>query len=472
MRILFAGGQNQICLDALVHVGAKNILGSYYYFRKMSDSKTGELLSKMKENGMFTMIDSGAHTYFSFHGESLFHRKHIAASNKGVKSKGDSYVEPEVYVKEYTDWLVKWKDYFDVYVELDVGTIVGTEPVYEWRKMMLDRGLCPIPVMHFQYSEQKLGENAPIGEKLAYIKELWNEWLDEWPYLGVGGNWLIENYMDIICKPADAKKKKVHGFAMTRSDIIRKLTFYSVDSTSWMTGTTFGITFVLTGDKFKVYGPEDKSIRREYKAHCEKYNIDHNKLMADDDFTVNAFNASMWLEYQAVVDQAHRNDAIVKATGEAPEITLVAKPVERAVVQENQIGRWCNNCYIADRCPFFEQDATCSVFSAPVLNTGMDMARILKNLVSKAAERLEFAMASEMAKGGMLNPDVSKEIQGFVKLCERVKALSEEKAKVSITAEGPKGVGIIQKMFGGYGKGGVSKPSERLADDDGIVDLS
>jgi len=461
MRICFAGAEKERSMDELLSVGAENLLCSYFYFRKMSDSKATTILEKAKEAGAFVMLDSGAHTYFSFHGKSLFHRKHIAGSSV-AKEKPKGYVEPEVYILEYISWLKKFGHYFDVYVELDIDSIVGVEKIEEWRALMEEEGLTPMPVYHTSY-EGYYGYDSPM-EQLTTRKREWTKLVEKYEYIGIQGGMEKSEYIEML-QISDKAGRKVHGFAMTNKDVFRNLTFYSVDSTSWMMGAQYGVTYVFSGDELKTKDPDHKSVRANYEDWCEKHSIDYAALMDDSSGAVNQFNASMWVEYQnLVITPMHRNDASVIAAGERKEIKAVQRPEVRGKDQTAEFGYHCNTCYIADKCPFYKKDSTCSIpFKKAALKAQGEHAgkfsieKALNAVVEQTYERLQFALVAEKAKGGLVNPDISKEIDRFVHVCQKVREILNPQDSIEIKA---KGNGIISQLFGGYGKGGGTKPSE------------
>lgn len=483
MRVLLAGAQATGHFRDLLHVaknydGQLQLLMSYYYLRKMKKGKLEELLNKLRDVGAWCFLDSGAHTYFTYHDESLFHRKHIGSTAQGAREKDAGYVDPEHYVEEYTEWLTRYGDYFEAYAELDIGGIdaVGLGRVIEWRQMMLDRGLSRdklVPVVHFTWDkyyaalEGKDPAKVSPGWRNSMFERVIQDLIDEgYTYIGFEGGWQTAEYEPLL-KLCGRQNVRTHGFAMTRLDVFRDLSFYSVDSTSWLSGQQYGSTFIIEGEKMTVKDKKRKAEARNSPwvvEMCEKYEIDHAKLMEDDPYEVNRINAVAWCEFQHNMTWHHRNDPIVIARGEGPKVEAANMPAVREVNNSAVIGRVCDTCYIADKCPYMKPGSTCSVpFGKDITGGAPTIQTMVQNLIVKAYERLEFALGYETARGGLLDPNVSKEIGNFITLLERMKKLGQDDSEsVTIVARGRQGTGVISQLFGGYGRQGAASPAAQV----------
>lgn len=220
MRIILASSPNKITVACLKAGKPDNLLFSYYYMKRMNDEVTEEMFSYFKKDGVFIMIDSGAHSFFSEEGLSIAH-------SKKVKKKETNYEE---YAKEYMIWLKKFAKYIDVAVELDIDALIGYPRVLHIRKMLESSGVKIAPVWH-----------TSLGDKE------WSVMCDTYDYIGIGlGD--VQKSQSILSigffadkmKEAVAKKVKVHAFGMIKPNYIMNLPFYSVDSSSWSMGARYG----------------------------------------------------------------------------------------------------------------------------------------------------------------------------------------------------------------------------------------
>jgi hypothetical protein len=205
MIIYFAGGENSQWIRAIYEGGGRSALFSYYHLSLDGSRKDREIRradGKMKN----IFIDSGAFSAFT----------------KNV----------QIDIQEYCDYLIRNREKIALYANLDV--------IGDWRgslknlRTMEDRGLKPLPVFH-------------TGEPWSVLTDLVNEY----DYIALGGmvplsrqEGALTRFLD-NCFSRIGPGKKVHGFGMTQADNLKRYPFYSVDSTSWLSGTKHGIIFTF-----------------------------------------------------------------------------------------------------------------------------------------------------------------------------------------------------------------------------------
>ena len=146
-------------------------------------------------------------------------RLFVDSGAPSVQSKGVT-----VSLKEYAAWSRKWAHLIGHTANLDV--IGDAEGTFANQKALEALGMKPIPVYH-------------AGEPWEYLER----YLESYPYIALGGMmkdaarlkpWLVR------CFRLAEGKAVYHGFGMTRWAIIRDFPFYSVDSSSWMSGYRYG----------------------------------------------------------------------------------------------------------------------------------------------------------------------------------------------------------------------------------------
>lgn len=194
---------------------------SYYYMRGKPEPAT---LFENRKHTKCIIIDSGAHTFFSENSEAGLT---VSVHTKKTKTKES----PEEYFENYLLWAKKYYDYYDYFVELDIGELVGQDVVMQWRERLKQHGIFDkcITVMHpkvVTYDEylKMLDESESKYVALEGLRA----GQAQIPY----GKYLI---------PAYKKGVKVHGFALTNKKIIDKYPFFSVDSSSWKAGLQYGV---------------------------------------------------------------------------------------------------------------------------------------------------------------------------------------------------------------------------------------
>lgn len=193
------------------------------------------------------LLDSGAFSYMS-----------------GAKCSKESLL---LYLDRYIAFINKYD--IKYFFELDVDTIFGIEFVEMMRKKLEEgTGKKCIPVWH-------------KGRGIEY----WKWMVDNYKYIAIGGlvfhvkkkEWpLIKRMVDY----AYEKGVKVHGLGFTKTKILDKYKFYSVDSSSWLSSASRGQMLNVFNGTCIVNKSIDKG---GYKASIKN---------------MTEFNFKEWLKYQ------------------------------------------------------------------------------------------------------------------------------------------------------------------------------
>lgn len=220
------------------------ILESFFY----EDEQKAQYIKNAKD----FLLDSGAFTF-------------MQSSKRAVNW--------EEYLERYIAFVNKYniKNFF----ELDIDTITGYEYVKDLRiKLEKGTGKQCMPVFH----------------KIRGIAE-WERMCQEYPYVAIGTIYEYNNRPDILMyllKVAQKYKTKVHGLGFTRLNLLPKIPFYSVDSTSWCCGNRFGYV-----DKFNGMTIEKIQKPKGTRLKSAEYSIQNNFVE--------------WVKYQKYMDLKYRN---------------------------------------------------------------------------------------------------------------------------------------------------------------------
>lgn len=224
MKIYFAGTASYPELTQRFDI--PYILESFYYFRDWQK----EYIKTRKE----FLLDSGAFTFMQ---------------NTSKK------IEWEDYIDKYANFIIinNIKNYF----ELDIDNVVGYTKVMQLRKRLenITNTQC-IPVWH----------------KSRGIKE-YERLCNEYPYVAIGGivsgEIRPEHYPAFIpmIKKAHDLGTKVHGLGFTRTSLLPKYHFDSVDSTSWTSGCRFGSLVKYRDGRLYTYGKQQGKRAKTEMVH-------------------------------------------------------------------------------------------------------------------------------------------------------------------------------------------------------------
>ncbi len=167
-------------------------------------------------------LDSGAF--------SLYNSK-FAVSKKGMESDKDladydyyTTSEFQQYVEDYIEYVTQHLDEIDMHVAVDI--IYNAKASWEVQQYMETCGLLPVPVFHY-------------GEDWKYLER----YLDNYEYVGVGGlgqRTSVQSYITFgdeifkrVCDENGRPRNKMHGFAMTSVQLMKRYPWYSCDSSTW-----------------------------------------------------------------------------------------------------------------------------------------------------------------------------------------------------------------------------------------------
>ena len=233
MRIYFAAYETQKSSYKIELPTDSNLFLTYFYEKKCNEELP--MLKPKGHTGIVT-IDSGAHSFFEQMGVSVTGKK----SKKGKKAQQD----PEVYFAAYVEWIKKWYDYIDYFVELDLQEVVGQKRVNEWREILYEQGVYAkcITVHHSCNTDEEFDQLLETS--------LSN-------YIGIEGirpGQKMLPYNKYLKQAYDAKIK-VHGFAFTRADLLYDYPFYSVDSSSWCTVVRYGVFQIFNAGRMLSVAP-------------------------------------------------------------------------------------------------------------------------------------------------------------------------------------------------------------------------
>lgn len=243
----------------------KTVLMSYHYLQDKPSGFLGKRLSKyettdhvtkdgdtIKKSKVKVFIDSGAHTFFQKFDE--------------YKKMDDKFWDD--YLTKYTNWVRENKEYIFACANLDIDAIVGTDKVDEWN------------AKYFQPLEDE-------GVQVCYIWHTerghsgWEDYCKKHSYIGLtmeNDTLTIQQLMRLI----NVSKKyntRVHGMALTRMEVLVRVPFFSVDSTTWLVGQQYGELNWFNGRKMQRLSKIEWQRQYKTKLLKEPFNADWEKLM-------------------------------------------------------------------------------------------------------------------------------------------------------------------------------------------------
>lgn len=278
---------------------------------------------------------------------------------------------------------------------------------------------------------------------------------------------------------------KLHGVAMTQMASMKRVRWDSVGSTSWLSPSQYGDTFVWTGKELKRYPKSYKDeSRKRHRTLFTSNGFDAEKIANDDVSEVLRLSVWSWTQF---VDDINRHgvtpldDSAVSANVEDPgqevdmagnfggngELVPSSRPrvllpvlsvndvfVEKDGKPEQQTGlgtsnlMQCSSCFLAKKCPQFRPGEEC-VFDIPVMvKTRTQVTALRKAILAMQAQRVMTMRMMEQVEGGYADPNLSAEVRILWKMMQDDEAADKAGFTLEIKASGDGNAGFMSRMFG------------------------
>lgn len=286
----------------------------------------------------------------------------------------------------------------------------------------------------------------------------------------------------------------LHGLAMTKPDIMQAVNWTSVSSTSWTTPQRYGDTIVWSHGQLKRY-PKSMKLQGRKKERQVIINagFDYDKIQADDPKELLRLSLWSWTQLEnkinkkttgvtqsmnsrdeefsendyddvgTVAERPQKRVPTARARN-ADEKTIVPflhytvntdkdpktnADVERSMVHvRSDSMRICDTCFLAPKCPMFEENATCA-YDIPIqVETQEQMKSLMNALVSMQTQRVVFAKMAEDLEGSGIDPILSAEMDRLGKLIEKKHNIEQEGFSLTVTAKQQGKFNSVGTLFG------------------------
>lgn len=297
----------------------------------------------------------------------------------------------------------------------------------------------------------------------------------------------------------------------SKPDVIERVGWEAVIVVSWSSAVRYGETQVWDGHALHRYPAQQKdSVRKRHRADIQRLGVDYDAVINDEVNAVAHLAIQSWRAWETknfggydlmnvddeeeftldndnsiimipggsdnppsaaprvpniVTDPPKRRHAnektllpimgienitsmgtqTVDAQGESIEIDPEQVPVLR--YNANPL-RQCNHCYLASRCPQFEENSDCA-FSLPIeIRTKDQLQSAMRALVEMQVGRVMFARFAEELEGQGLDSSLSGEIDRLFSLVERFKNINDNRDLVRFEVEARGSSGVLSRLFG------------------------
>lgn len=452
MEIYYGGCEQPGWRALLADNGVQTMALSWYGLRRRRKNLQGFLIRNEFPEGSRVYLDSGAYSL----------------------NKNQDVTRDEAYAlyHEYMDFVdaniadIEFASEFDAQI-LGQDLLVDIRRNY-WEHLDQERWM---PVWHSETGKTTLRSLASEYERVGILQ----------------ADGTTTEVLPLIRTLASGSR--FHGVSMTKMDAMKELPLTSVSSTSWLSPTQYGDTFIWDGQELHRY-PRDYKHRRETHRHWLQENgFDTVKIEADDSNELLRLSVWSWQKFAESIQPRNArivttnvldpfsNFAETDPTGVAisvpetgngvvalrsekiplPTLSTVVEntynpdgtETQRRMMRSSGVQLLqCNTCHINDVCPAMIPGNECA-YEIPVeIRTTTQLAALQDTLIELQTKRVLRGTFFEEAQGGSIDKNTSAEYDRLSRMIASKIDSTKESVSIKIEATGGARAGMISNIFG------------------------
>jgi hypothetical protein len=263
--LYFAGTEQKMWRTRLDELGVEHVSLSWIGMRRRGQRQLSTPLDELYPPNQKIYLDSGAYTL----------NKEDAETTKA---------EAEDLGRQYYTYVLANLDRIEFASEFDAMVLGrdGISALWDWAEVPGDKLM---PIWHSEWGIQHLNDMAGEFSRVGILQD------------DTAGD--ITQQLRRV-----GRDTMLHGVAMTRMEAMRAIPWTSVGSTSWLSPTQFGDTFVWTGRELKRYPKRMKDqARKRHRTWLTRQGFDIDKIDADDNAELLRLSVWSWQNYAASLNK-------------------------------------------------------------------------------------------------------------------------------------------------------------------------
>jgi hypothetical protein len=277
-----------------------------------------------------------------------------------------------------------------------------------------------------------------------------------------------------------------HGVSMTKMEAMRTLPVTSVGSTSWLSPTQYGDTFIWDGRELHRYPRDYKHRRESHRAWLRENGFDTHKIEGDDNNELLRLSVWSWQKFAESISPARVTTSVLDPFGQIPETDPTGVVISTAPMGNNAIAvredkvpfpllqtveethynpdgtetqrrmlrspgvslLQCDTCHINDVCTKMRPGAECA-YEIPVeIRTTTQLAALQDTLIELQTQRVFRSSFFEQIQGGAIDKNTSAEYDRLNRMISSKVEASKDSLSIKIEATGNARAGMISNIFG------------------------
>lgn len=452
MKIYYGGAEQRTWTTFLNENGVQTVSLSWYGLKRRRDPRNYRVADEFPE-GMKIYLDPGTYSI-----------------NKSQDTTQDEAYE---MAQDYMDFVDQNIDAIEFAGEFD-ALVLGRQLLVDLRHQYWENlpGEKWMAVWHSEFGVSSLRELAGRYERVGILQS-------------DGASQDVSSLLRSL-----ASGTKFHGIAMTKMDLMQELPLDSVGSTSWLSPTQFGDTFIWDGQEMHRYPKKYKHRRQEHRAYLRQQGFDTELIEGDNNHELLRLSLWSWEQFSAsirpritstVTTEPERHywespenstssvDTPVPVPGNrelVPRTDRILLPILRTETQVviepdgTEVSRellrspsenflQCDTCYIREQCPMMRAHSSCA-YEIPVeIRTSTQLAALQDTLIEIQTQRVLRQNMIEQVEGGFADQKTSEEMDRLQRMIAKKHELGKDRISINIEASsGPGGPGMISRIFG------------------------
>lgn len=449
MIVYYGGCEQPGWRGFLADQGVTTMSLSWYGLRRRRKNLSGFLIRNEFPEGCRVFLDSGAYSV-----------------NKDEQiTREDAY---ELY-QEYMDFVDANIDSIEFASEFD-ALVLGPDLINDiraryWHELPSDKWM---PVWHSESGVTELRRMARAYDRVGLLQN-------------------AHDSSDITgLLRTLARDTRFHGVSMTKIKAMRELPLESVGSTSWLSPTQYGDTFIWDGQELNRY-PRDYKHRRESHRHWLRENgFDTALIEGDNSHELLKLSVWSWQHFAQSITPRGVTNTVLDPFSQIQEtdpagvaITRVPEGNATIAVRENRVPlpllstvvettqeingtetsrrilrspgvslMQCDTCHINDVCPAMRPGSECA-YEIPVeIRTTTQLAALQDTLIELQTQRVLRGTFFEQVQGGALDKNTSAEYDRLTRMINSKVEAARDTVSINIRASGTGSAGFVSNIWG------------------------
>lgn len=278
-----------------------------------------------------------------------------------------------------------------------------------------------------------------------------------------------------------------HGVSMTKMEAMKTLPITSVGSTSWLSPTQYGDTFIWDGRELHRYPRDYKHRRESHRRWLQENGFDTVKIEGDDNNELLRLSVWSWQKFaESITPTRGVTSTVLDPFGQIPETDPTGVAINVAPMGNNEIATrtervpfpllqtveetqynpdgtetrrrmmrspgvslmQCDSCHINDVCPAMQPGSECA-YEIPVeIRTTTQLAALQDTLIELQTKRVLRGTFFEEIQGGALDKNTSAEYDRLNRMISAKVESSKDSISIKIEASGNARAGMVSNLFG------------------------